>query len=159
MHRLLIEPGKMSASKFFIKPVFFRIFFSKTGCFIFFFQKPNFKKNCRKTDFLSPRITELTSYKALMKYIEGRDSFKIYKNTLSSVFCNKDLTYNPKEGTRTLNRHLTTNSHIHNVNRSRKPHALETICNKRVINETFDRKLVEAFVALNVPLINFKPQF
>ncbi|KAG0437749.1 hypothetical protein DMUE_3508 [Dictyocoela muelleri] len=97
-------------------------------------------------------MKELTSYKTLVKYIEGCPSFKIHKNRLMCVFCSKNITYNPKEGTKTINRHLTTKSHIENVNRKRTQQVLESTCNLTVINETYDRKLVEAFAAANIPL-------
>lgn len=52
-----------------------------------------------------------------MKYIEGFHSFKIHKNMLRCVFCNMDITYNPKVNTKILYRHLTAKSHIENINR------------------------------------------
>ncbi|KAG0440242.1 hypothetical protein DMUE_1885 [Dictyocoela muelleri] len=97
-------------------------------------------------------MKNLRSYKALMKYLENCDSFKISKNTLSCVFCNKDITYCPKEGTKTLKRHLVTNSHIVNFDRFKKQQVLEDTCNFAVTNKTFDNRLVEAFAAANIPL-------
>ncbi|KAG0430765.1 hypothetical protein DMUE_5633 [Dictyocoela muelleri] len=87
-----------------------------------------------------------------MKFISERDDFKIRNNILVCLFCNKELTYVVKEGTKTLKKHLETKKHIENKSRVLEMKTLTECCSLKVINKTFDERLVEAFAAANIPL-------
>ncbi|KAG0440484.1 hypothetical protein DMUE_1712 [Dictyocoela muelleri] len=97
-------------------------------------------------------MKQLNQINALKKFIVGRDDFKIRNNELICLFCSKELSYSVKEGTKTLKQHLETKVHKENKNRLVETKSFEAFTSLKIINQTFDEKIVEAFAAANIPL-------
>ncbi|KAG0439128.1 hypothetical protein DMUE_2647 [Dictyocoela muelleri] len=94
----------------------------------------------------------IRTFKSLQKFLEENESFKIINEEVICVVCNKSISYNPKEGTRSLKRHLLSKVHSENKIRYENQISLKETCSITVSNSTFDKKLIEAFTSANIPL-------
>ncbi|KAG0431300.1 hypothetical protein DMUE_5575, partial [Dictyocoela muelleri] len=101
-------------------------------------------------------MKNLHSYTALVGFISKNKTFRIKKNMLECVVCNKEMQYYPNEGTKTLKRHIESKQHKLNLIESQNQQKVTEICPMQVLNLNFDRKLVEAFSAANIPLFKLQ---
>lgn len=97
-------------------------------------------------------MKNLSQYKALSEFIAKNPSLVIEKNVLTCLECGKEVNYSTKEGIRPLKKHLETSLHLANVKKREGQKTLEETCNITISNDFFNKNLVEAFTAANIPL-------
>ncbi|KAG0436618.1 hypothetical protein DMUE_4128 [Dictyocoela muelleri] len=103
-------------------------------------------------------MTHFNKSKALLKFLAENDDLKIQKNALICVYCNKEINFSKNEGVKTLKRHIQTKLHLDNKSRICSIKSIDEIISLKVVNNTFDNDLVEAFATANIPLYKLQNQ-
>lgn len=97
-------------------------------------------------------MKKISEKSALSNFVKENNCFKIEKQNVVCILCSKSFVYVPREGIKTFKRHLTSQSHCINKEKYVGQLTLEETCSLLTKNETFDRRLIEAFTAANIPL-------
>ncbi|KAG0434884.1 hypothetical protein DMUE_4991 [Dictyocoela muelleri] len=101
-------------------------------------------------------MKNLLSYNALTKIVSEYSFLKISKNDLACTIRNKKLIYSQNVGTKSIRRHILSQTHVSNEIRNSEQTTLLQTCSLSSKNSIFDNNLIYAFTSTNIPL--FKPQ-
>jgi hypothetical protein len=98
-------------------------------------------------------MVNLSKYKALTDLIRANSDFQIRNDKVFCQICTKGFKYLPKEGVAPLTKHLRSFTHISakKINDGKKQSELVFSHEKSNKYSEFDKDLVEAFCAANIP--------
>lgn len=98
---------------------------------------------------------DLKKYNALKLFLAEHDVFEIRNQKVYCNLCNKNFEYVPKEGVTPLKKHFKSAQHtqnsLRNVAKLNQKALNFPFVDKNVLNE-FDKDLVDAFTAANIPI-------
>ncbi len=97
-------------------------------------------------------VKKLNEYNVLMEFIKEHSCFEINENNLFCNLCNEIKKYNPKEGIRSLKRHLTSKKHLASVELGIQQQRLKIeVINQEKIS-LFHLDLAEALISANITI-------
>ncbi|KAG0441790.1 hypothetical protein DMUE_0789 [Dictyocoela muelleri] len=101
-------------------------------------------------------MKNLLSYTALTKIVSKYSFLKKSKNELVCTICNKKLNYSQNDGTKSIRRHILSQTHVYNEIRNSEQMTLLQTCSMSSQNIIFDNNLIEAFTSANIPLFKLQ---
>ncbi|KAG0442093.1 hypothetical protein DMUE_0543 [Dictyocoela muelleri] len=104
-------------------------------------------------------MKNLLSYNALTKIVSKYSFLKISKNELVCTICNKKLNFSQNVGTKSIRRHILSQTHVSNEIINSKQMTLLQKCSMSSQNSIFDNNLIDAFTSADIPYLNYKILF
>ncbi|KAG0434454.1 hypothetical protein DMUE_5175 [Dictyocoela muelleri] len=101
-------------------------------------------------------MKNLLSYNALTKIVSKYSVLKISKNELVCTICVKKLNYFQNVGTKSIRRHILSQTHVSNEIRNSEQMTFKQTCSVSSQNSIFDNNLIDSFTSANILLFKLR---